>query len=82
MSCYKYKKNYTLDFRNLFVIYLLFYNLRLVGQNLVPNPSFEDVNDTISGFTKSYFHFEKKIKDWTSINSASTDIRKYNIFKK
>ncbi len=54
----------------------------LSGQNLVPNPSFENIKDTISGFTESNFHFEKKIKDWTAVNTASPDLITPNFFEK
>ncbi len=32
----------------------------LSGQNLVPNPSFENIKDTISGFTEVIFISKKK----------------------
>lgn len=44
------------------------------GQNYVPNPSFEELNDTIGHFTESYTEFNEKIKFWESPNTASPDI--------
>jgi hypothetical protein len=36
------------------------------GQNLVPNPSFEATNDTISKFTVDHLEFKSKIKNGIS----------------
>lgn len=49
-------------------------NTVMFGQNLVPNPSFENINDTIVRFTNDNFHFNSKIKDWTAVNSTSPDL--------
>ncbi len=46
----------------------------LSGQNLVPNPSFENIKDSINVISKSSFHFSNKIYDWYSINDATPDI--------
>jgi len=58
-------------------LFLLFSTLCIVGQNLIPNPSFEQVtkyaDDKISG---SRDHFELKITHWTSPTNVSPDILK------
>jgi hypothetical protein len=56
------------------ILLLVLLNTVIHAQNLVPNPSFENINDTISGFTKSNFQFNRKIKDWVAVNSATPDI--------
>ena len=56
------------------VFFLLFLNSLLNGQNLVPNPSFEQTIDTISKFTADDIHFNSKIQQWTSPNTASPDL--------
>lgn len=56
------------------VIILFFFNTFTNAQNLVPNSSFESIKDTIGGFTNENYHFDKKIKDWSAINTASPDI--------
>lgn len=46
----------------------------LSAQNLVPNPSFENVKTEIKGFSTSSDNFHSKIHDWFSINEASPNI--------
>jgi OmpA-OmpF porin, OOP family len=57
----------------IFLLLILFY-ATINGQNLVPNSSFENLNDTIDKFTNSNFHFNIKIKNWTAVNSATPDV--------
>jgi outer membrane protein OmpA-like peptidoglycan-associated protein len=56
------------------ILLLVLFHTVINGQNLVPNPSFENINDTINGFTNDNFHFNKKIKYWIAVNSASPDL--------
>ncbi len=44
------------------------------AQNLVPNPSFEDINDTIRRFVHYPSEFDSRVKDWTTVNTASPDL--------
>ena len=46
----------------------------LYSQNLMPNPSFEEINDTISGFTNSSDEFIKIIKSWIAPNPTTPDV--------
>jgi outer membrane protein OmpA-like peptidoglycan-associated protein len=48
-------------------------NSAVFGQNLVPNAGFEEMNDTISGFTHGK-EFITKIKYWITPNTATPDI--------
>ncbi|MEQ8704891.1 MAG: OmpA family protein [Phaeodactylibacter sp.] len=52
---------------------LFFYGITS-GQNLVPNPGFETVKDTIHGFTENNTDFTSKIEAWTTPNTASPDL--------
>lgn len=56
------------------VICILICNSIVHCQNLVPNSSFEEINDTISKFTKNDIEFESKIKYWKTPNTASPDL--------
>lgn len=56
------------------VIFVLFCNSIVFCQNLVPNSSFEEINDTISKFTDDHIEFKSKIKYWTTPNTASPDL--------
>ncbi len=56
------------------IVFILCCNSFLFCQNLVPNPSFEEINDTISRFTKNHTEFTSKIKNWTTPNTASPDL--------
>ena len=58
----------------LIIIFFLFLSSKALCQNLVPNPSFEEVNDTIGGFIESNIEFTSKIKKWTTPNAASPDL--------
>jgi len=51
------------------IIFFLFLNGTLFGQNLVLNPSFEDFYDCPRGI--SFFH--KNVKNWTIPNNGTTD---------
>ena len=44
------------------------------AQNLVPNPSFEDINDTIRRFVHEPSEFDSRVKDWTTVNTATPDL--------
>ncbi len=48
------------------IIFILFCNSIVHSQNLVPNSSFEETNDTISKFTEDHLEFKSKIKNWTT----------------
>ena len=56
------------------IIFILFCNSIIHSQNLVPNSSFEETNDTISKFTLDHAEFKSKIKNWTTPNTASPDL--------
>ncbi|GJM33638.1 MAG: hypothetical protein DHS20C18_26390 [Saprospiraceae bacterium] len=56
------------------IIFILYCNSVVLCQNLVPNSSFEEINDTISKFTKDNIEFTSKIKNWTTPNTASPDL--------
>ncbi len=56
------------------ILWIVLFHTVIHGQNLVPNPSFENMNDTISGFTNDNFHFNRKMKNWTAVNSATPDL--------
>jgi outer membrane protein OmpA-like peptidoglycan-associated protein len=58
----------------LITIFILFCNSVVWSQNLVPNSSFEEINDIISKFTKDNIEFMNKIKNWSTPNSASPDL--------
>ena len=46
----------------------------LFGQNLVPNPSFEDILDTLDHFTEDDVEFSQSVAAWTTPNLASPDL--------
>jgi len=56
------------------ILFILFCNSIVLGQNLVPNASFEEINDSISRFTKDNIEFISKIENWTTPNIASPDL--------
>lgn len=64
------------------ILLLVLCHTLISGQNLVPNPSFENINDTINGFTNDNFHFNRKIKTWTAVNSATPDLITPNFYER
>ena len=46
----------------------------LIGQNLVPNPSFEEVNNKPTSMLDSGHEFARDCKFWKTANLASTDL--------
>lgn len=56
------------------ILFILCCNSFVHCQNLVPNSSFEAINDTISKFTKDNIEFISKVKNWTTPNTASPDL--------
>ena len=58
----------------LIIILLLTISSSVFSQNMVPNSSFEEINDTIGRFTKDNIDFKNKIKNWESPNTASPDL--------
>jgi len=58
----------------LIILFAVCFNSVIISQNLVPNPSFEELNDTISGFINSSSEFEKKIKNWVVPNMTTPDV--------
>ena len=56
------------------IVFILCCNSVVFCQNLVPNSSFEEINDTIGGFTNTNIEFISKIKSWTTPNAASPDL--------
>lgn len=52
----------------------LFHSSGVLSQNLVPNSSFEEINDTIGRFTENNIEFTSKIKNWTTPNTTSPDL--------
>lgn len=58
----------------LVIITILFSQSVLAAQNLVPNASFEELKDTVSGFTDNDLAFIAKIQSWTTPNTASPDL--------
>jgi OOP family OmpA-OmpF porin len=55
-------------------LFLLLVPSVAVSQNLVPNPSFEAVSDTIGHFTEDHLEFMRKTKYWSTPNTASPDL--------
>jgi OOP family OmpA-OmpF porin len=56
------------------IVFVLCCHSAVFGQNLVPNASFEEINDPIGGFTNTNIEFISKIKSWTTPNAASPDL--------
>lgn len=56
------------------IFFIIFFNSIIISQNLVPNPSFEELNDTVSGFINSASEFKVKIKNWYVPNSTTPDV--------
>jgi len=56
------------------IFFILYFNSVIFSQNLVPNSSFEEINDTIYGFMDSSSEFNAKIKDWKVPNTATPDV--------
>jgi len=56
------------------LIILLFFTSQLLGQNLVPNPSFEEIIDAPKTVTSSNYEFIKSLVSWTTPNTATPDI--------
>ena len=56
------------------IFFILYCSSSILCQNLVPNSSFEEINDTIGRFTSDNTDFTNKIKNWTTPNTASPDL--------
>jgi len=56
------------------IVLIVFLNFPILCQNLVPNPSFELVNESIVEFTENNLEFDRAINNWTSANTASPDL--------
>jgi len=57
------------------VCFVLFgYNVLIHGQNLVPNPSFEEVHNKPTSMLDSGHEFSRDCKFWKTANLASTDL--------
>ena len=53
---------------------LLFFCQPIFSQNLVPNPSFEEVDWEPNSLCDSFRDFQRAIKKWNTANEASTDL--------
>jgi len=56
------------------MIIIFCYATNIYGQNLVPNPGFENIKDTITNFTKDNFEFDAKVHNWISPTTATPDV--------
>lgn len=56
------------------ILFILYFNSVIFSQNLVPNSSFEEINNTISRFINSASEFKTKIKDWEVPNATTPDV--------
>lgn len=54
--------------------FIICFNSALLSQNLVPNPGFEEINDTIHGFMNSDVEFMIKVEDWKVPNTTTPDV--------
>jgi len=70
-----FQKGSVMNCSNILVMTLiLLMSTFIQSQNLVPNPSFEEIKDTTSRFTANNFDFSKKIKLWSTPNTSSPDL--------
>jgi len=60
--------------KSIYVIFLLFQYSFLVGQNLIPNASFEKVTSTINTFTDVHETFDSTIRNWSSSCFSTPDL--------
>jgi outer membrane protein OmpA-like peptidoglycan-associated protein len=56
------------------IIPALFLHVMAFSQNLVPNPGFEAIQDTIYRFAGDHTDFTNKTEAWTTPNTASPDL--------
>jgi OOP family OmpA-OmpF porin len=56
------------------VITLVVIGQTLCSQNLISNPSFEEVHEIVSRWPGTYIAFNKRIKHWTSPTQGSPDV--------
>lgn len=57
-----------------FILLFLWFNSSLFAQNLVPNPSFENVHKKTISWIQNKQAFESILQDWTSPNQGSPDV--------